>query len=178
MADGDPLTYNLVVNNPGPDAVTAAEVTDLAPTKLAAVSWTCVASGGATCTGAGTDDVLDTIDLPVGSTATYSLGGTVNTGSSFIDNLADLQAPPEVFDPDTADNSDSVSVDVCTVDNDVLTSWDIAGVAVFTACVSLTAGPDFNIQPTGDVTLRALQTVILGNGFSVEDGGELTIGTP
>lgn len=178
VANGDPLSYTLVANNPGPDAVTSVDVTDPAPAELTGVSWTCVASGGATCAASGTNDLIDTVDLPVGGAATYTLVGTVSTGNTFIDNFADLQPPIEVFDPSTADNSDSVSVDVCTIDNNVLTGRDIGGVEVFNACVTLTAGPSFNIQPTGIVTLRAFGSVILANGFSVETGGRLTLEIP
>lgn len=178
VANGDPLSYTLAASNPGPDAVTSVDVTDPAPAELTGVSWSCVASGGATCTAFGTNDLVDTIDLPVGAAATYTLAGTVSTGGSFIDNTADLQPPVAVFDPTTADHSDSVSVDVCTVDNEVLTNRDMGGVAVFNACISLTAGPDFNVQATGDVTLRAFGGVILDGVFSVQNGGRLRIEAP
>ena len=62
--------------------------------------------------------------------------------------------------------------------NDILTGYDIGGIADFNACVTLTAGPSFNIQNTGHVTLRALTSVILANGFSVETDGKLKIETP
>jgi uncharacterized repeat protein (TIGR01451 family) len=176
VADGDPLSYDLVVDNPGPDAVTGVNVSDTLPADLTAVAWTCAESGGATCAAAGLGDIDDTVDLPVGATATYTLAGTIDTTASFIDNIADLTAPAEVFDPDTTDNSDSISVDVCTVDHNVLTGYDIGGVASFNACLTLTAGPSFNIQDTGIVSLRSLGSVILTNGFSVETGGRLTVG--
>ena len=50
--------------------------------------------------------------------------------------------------------------------------------AIFTDCATLTAGPDFNIQASGDVTLRALDGVILGDGFSIEIGGSLKVEIP
>jgi uncharacterized repeat protein (TIGR01451 family) len=41
VADGDPLTYTLAVSNPGPDAVTGVQVTDVLPADLVSVSWSC-----------------------------------------------------------------------------------------------------------------------------------------
>ena len=45
----------------------------------------------------------------------------------------------------------------------------------FTACGTIAAGPAVNITPTGDVTFQAGVRVILRSGFSVEDGGRLSI---
>lgn len=175
VADGDPLGYTLAVANPGPDAVISVQVMDTLPADLVSVSWSCTSAGGASCTSAGSGDVADTVDLPLSGSATFAIVGTVSTGASFIDNSADLQLPDEIYDPELADNRDTVTVDVCVDDDLVLTGWNIGGAAVFDACVTLTAGPSFNVQETGVVTLRSLGSVILRNGFSVETGGSLTI---
>jgi hypothetical protein len=46
---------------------------------------------------------------------------------------------------------------------------------IFEACISITASDFSVVAPSGDVTLRAGQSVILGNGFFVESGRLLTI---
>ena len=70
---GDPITYNIVVTNQGPSDVTGVTVSDVFPAELTAVSWTCVAAGGATCTaGPVNGDINDLVDLPAGGSVTYT----------------------------------------------------------------------------------------------------------
>lgn len=175
VADGDPLAYTLVVSNSGPDDATGVHVTDSLPADLTGVTWSCSASGGATCTASGSGDLDDLADLPAGGTVTYTIEATVDTMAAFIDNTAEVEGPPEVFDADLSDNSATVTVDVCLIDDLELVGWDIDDFEVFNACVTLTAGPDFNIGSTGEVILRSLGSVILRDGVSVETGGKLGI---
>ena len=70
---GSPVVYTIVVTNAGPSAVTGAAVTDNFPAEITGASWTCATTGGATCTASGTGDINDTVDLPVGATATYTV---------------------------------------------------------------------------------------------------------
>ena len=64
----------------------------------------------------------------------------------------------------------------CGAPDDVtLSQHSIAQSVVFHACDSIAAGPDFMIEKLGDVTFRAGQTVVLGDGCSIESGGRLTI---
>ena len=78
---GDTLTYTIVVSNTGPDAVTAASVTDPFPSNVTGITYTSTPTGGATDTnptGSGST-LTDTVTLPVGSTITYTVvTGTVN----------------------------------------------------------------------------------------------------
>lgn len=64
----------------------------------------------------------------------------------------------------------------CTVPD---TTLDLSGNVVsgtqeFEACDSILAGP-FTVTSTGNATLRAGRDVTLRNGFTVEDGGSLTV---
>lgn len=178
VADGDPLGFTLVAVNRGPDAVDSIEISEPAPAELTAVTWACSPAGGASCSAAGAGDVDDTVDLPAGGSATYLMTGTVDTTATFIDNTAMLTPPPEAFDASTGDHVDSAVVDVCSENDVVLSGFDIGGEASFNACVTLTAGPAFNVQDTGLVELVALGSVVLANGFTVESGGQVTIDTP
>jgi hypothetical protein len=46
---------------------------------------------------------------------------------------------------------------------------------IFEACNTITAGPAVTITATGDVLFQAGRRVILKPGFSVEDGGRLSV---
>ena len=62
---GGSVTYTITASNAGPDGVTGATVADTFPAALAC-TWTCVGAGGGTCTAAGSGNINDTVDLPVG----------------------------------------------------------------------------------------------------------------
>jgi hypothetical protein len=51
----------------------------------------------------------------------------------------------------------------------------VDGIAAFNACLTLTTGSTFLVEATGDATLRAGEAVILSDGFSVLNGGQLTV---
>ena len=69
---GQPLAYTVTASNPiGPDDAIGAAVTDVFPSDLSGCFWTCVWTGGATCTASGSGDIADTVDLPVGGVAVY-----------------------------------------------------------------------------------------------------------
>jgi RHS repeat-associated protein len=48
---------------------------------------------------------------------------------------------------------------------------------IFESCAELEAGPDFNVAAGAKATLRAATRVVLKNGFRVESGGRLEVGT-
>jgi uncharacterized repeat protein (TIGR01451 family) len=97
------MTYTIVVGNAGPDAVVGATVSDPV-TSLAQVSgatWTCSAAGGGTCSaGTITGSIVDTIDLPVGATATYTLSVRLTTAATgSMTNTATVTPPAGTTDP-------------------------------------------------------------------------------
>jgi uncharacterized repeat protein (TIGR01451 family) len=99
------VVYTIVVSNNGTAGVTAARVTDLMPAEFTGVTWTCAASGGATCPAAGSGDIDVTVNLPIGSSVTFLASGTVQGASgAFIENTAFVEPPPAVFDPNLANN--------------------------------------------------------------------------
>ena len=175
VASGDPLTYTVVVENPGSDPVTGAQVTDPVPADVISVGWTCTPSGGASCTAAAAGDVVDTVDLPLGAGVTYTITGTVSSAAPFFDNTSAVSAPVAVLDANATNDTDTATVQTCGLDDRVLTGFAITDLQVFVACLTLTAGPDFRVLAGGDVTLHSLGMVILGNGFSLEDGGKLMV---
>ncbi len=75
---GQRVTYTIVVSNTGPVAANGAQVRDLIPANLTNVTWTSVASGGATGNAAsGTGNINEVVNLASGSSITYTLTGTV-----------------------------------------------------------------------------------------------------
>ncbi|HSN57354.1 MAG TPA: S8 family serine peptidase, partial [Candidatus Sulfomarinibacteraceae bacterium] len=106
VVPGEGLSYTIVVGNAGPDDVVGAAVVDAFPAELTGVTWTCAAAGGASCTAAGSGDIGDTVDLPVGGTATYTAVATVAPGATgTLSNTATVNPPAGVTDPDPGDNS-------------------------------------------------------------------------
>jgi uncharacterized repeat protein (TIGR01451 family) len=103
---GVPITYTIVASNAGPSDAPGATVADTLPATITGATWTCGGAGGGTCTGAGTGDINDTVNLPAGGSVTYILTGTVTAGTTgSLSNTATVTAPGAVTDPDPADNS-------------------------------------------------------------------------
>jgi len=82
VTPGQVVTYTIVVSNAGPDPAAGATVADGVPAGLQAVSWTCAASAGSTCTASGAGAINDTVHLLPGGTATYTFSGTVAPGAT------------------------------------------------------------------------------------------------
>ena len=102
------LTYTIVVSNAGPSNVTNARVQDALPTPLVGFTWTCTASGaGAACGTAGGSGSIDAlVTLPVGTTATFTLSGTVPAATTgALSNTATVTPPVGVTDPVSGNNS-------------------------------------------------------------------------
>ncbi|MCI0681011.1 MAG: FG-GAP-like repeat-containing protein [Gemmataceae bacterium] len=158
---GTTVTYDIVVSNNGPLGVAGVAVVDTFPATLTSVSFTSVATGGATSNaGAGTGDINDIVSLPVGSTITYTVTATVAASATgTLTNTATVTQPSGVADSAPSDNS---STETTTVN----TSADLA--------VTQVASPD-PVNVTGNVTY----TITLRNdGPSDAQGVALVAGLP
>jgi uncharacterized repeat protein (TIGR01451 family) len=106
VVPGASVTYTIVVTNSGPSDVTGASVTDAFSAALTGVTYTATATSGATgFTASGSGAINDTVNLPSGSTITYTVHGTVSasaTGS--VTNTATVTAPAGVTDPNATNN--------------------------------------------------------------------------
>src|SRR5262249_3506490 len=105
---GAPLTYTIVVSNAGPSDVTSARVQDALPAPLAGFTWTCTPSGtGAACgTPSGTGSIDALVTLPVGTSATFTVSGTVPSGTTgALTNTSTVTAPAGVTDPVPGNNN-------------------------------------------------------------------------
>lgn len=88
-----------------------ASISVLLLVALSGFSWTCVGSSGGTCGSAsGSGDINELVDLPSGSSVTFTVNGTVPTGTTgTLDNTATVSPPTGVTDPTPGNNSDTDS---------------------------------------------------------------------
>ena len=110
-APGSNLTYTVVVTNSGPSDVTSATVADALPANFNGAAFTATQTGGASgFTASGNGDINDAVDVPVGSTITYVISGTIDAGATgTLSNTATVTAPGGVTDSNSGNNSDTDS---------------------------------------------------------------------
>src|SRR5258706_5748060 len=103
------VQYTIVVSNAGPSDVTGATVSDVFSTNTnltSGITWTCAGVGGAACTASGAGDINDTVNLPVGTSVTYTVKAKViATPSVTLDNTATVSPPAGITDPTPGNNS-------------------------------------------------------------------------
>lgn len=104
---GQALTYTVVVTNGGPSDVTGASVADTLPAGFDGASYSAIATGGATgFIASGSGNINDTVNMPVGSTITYTITGTIDAAATgTLLSVATVGAPLGVTDPNSANNS-------------------------------------------------------------------------
>jgi len=109
---GGTTTYTIVVRNSGPSNITGAVLTDPKPSQIESWTWICQQpTGGATgCDGVQSSaaDFTDTVDLPTGSSITYSVLANISSrATGTLINTATIAPPGSVTDPDATNNSAS-----------------------------------------------------------------------
>jgi uncharacterized repeat protein (TIGR01451 family) len=103
---GTPVEYTLVAANAGPSDAPGVLVTDAFPTELSGVSWTCSGAGGGTCAAAGSGDIAESIDLPAGSSVTFTASATIDIGfTGVLSNTASATVGNGVSDPFPGNNT-------------------------------------------------------------------------
>ncbi|MEM8960329.1 MAG: DUF11 domain-containing protein [Acidobacteriota bacterium] len=101
---GGMVTYALVASNAGPADDPSVSVADNFPAPLTC-TYTSVAAGGATGnTAAGSGDIADTLDMPAGSSVTYTATCDIDPAATgTLSNTATITG--SVSDPDSGNNS-------------------------------------------------------------------------
>ncbi|WP_157578791.1 DUF11 domain-containing protein [Rudaea cellulosilytica] len=97
LTPGGQIVYTIVASNTGTVDAAGAVVSDPIPTGIASQSWTCAASGGATCQNAsGSGNLNETLaTFPAGSTVTYTVTATVSANPpAHVTNTASVNPPP------------------------------------------------------------------------------------
>ena len=118
VLEGAPVTYSLKVTNNGSYPINAADaplLTDSLPASITGVSWTCAATGGASCTASGSGNLnTSSLTLPSNGSVTYTITGTLDPGTACGGTLtnsahADFGSASTFLDPDQTNNTASVS---------------------------------------------------------------------
>lgn len=103
---GAALSYAIVVANGGPAASPNTTVVDVFPTAYTGVTWTCAASGGASCTSGASGAITQAISLPAGSQVVYTTSGTIASGTTGgVSNSATAVVGAPATDPDNSNNT-------------------------------------------------------------------------
>jgi uncharacterized repeat protein (TIGR01451 family) len=132
---GGSVTYTITASNAGPSDAPGATVADTFPASLTA-TWTCVGAGGGTCTASGSGNINDSVNLPSGSSVTYTASATISAATGTLSNTATVTAPAGVTDPTPGNNS---ATDFDTIDSSAdLTITKTDGVTTATAGGSVT----------------------------------------
>ncbi len=109
---GGTVTYDIVVSNAGPSAVTNAPVGDVLPAAFTSGFWSCVASAGSSCAPSpGSGNIVATVSLLPAGVATFTLEVTTDSSASgTITNTVIVTAPQGVTDTNPLNNTSSVTV--------------------------------------------------------------------
>lgn len=105
---GGSITYTITASNPaGPNSVNGATVTDSFPAVLSNITWTCAVTGGAACPANGTGNLNASVNLPVGSSVTFTVNANVSPAAinNPLANTATVTLPGGISDPNLANNT-------------------------------------------------------------------------
>jgi uncharacterized repeat protein (TIGR01451 family) len=104
IAPGATDTYTVTVTNNGPDADNGAELADQFPSAFLNPTYSESTTGGAVVLSThGTGTIGDQLDLPSGSSVTYTVAGTVS--SSATGTLSDTETITGATDPNSSNNT-------------------------------------------------------------------------
>ena len=158
---GSNATYTITASNAGPDVVNGATVADTFPASCTSVGWTCVGAGGGTCTAAGSGNLSDTVNLPVGGSVTYTATCAVSSGASgSLTNTATVTGIGSVVEVNPANNS---ATDTDTINSTAAPQFTYTPAAG--GAVNFTGGT--TVGSTGNASIAvAIGTPGLGTGAS------------
>ncbi|MCP4664589.1 MAG: DUF11 domain-containing protein [bacterium] len=99
IVPGQPINYSITVTNNGPNPVYGATVTDVFPTDLHTITWTCEWTVGSLCTASGDGNIDDTVDLLPQGTLLYKATAVVDEEATGpIENTATVDVPAVMTD--------------------------------------------------------------------------------
>ena len=126
---GDALAWTITVANTGPAAALNTTVVDTFPAAYTGVSWTCAGTGGASCPGAGSGNILHAVSLPANGEVVYTVNGTVAPGTTgTLSNSVAAAVGAPATDPDTSNNTLTLGLDAAGNDQIFADGFDPTGV--------------------------------------------------
>lgn len=103
---GQPLGYTIVIDNAGPVASPTTTIVDIFPASYLTATWTCAASGGASCIASGSGNITQNVNLPVGGAVTYTVNGMVAVAATgLLANTVTAVVGGSVTDPEPLNNT-------------------------------------------------------------------------
>jgi hypothetical protein len=103
---GSSLSHTIVIGNAGPANAPSVIVVDNFPGSYTGTTWSCAASGGATCTSGGGGNISQVVSLPAGANVTYSVNTTISAGASgVLSNSVTAVVNAPATDPNTDNNT-------------------------------------------------------------------------
>ncbi|MDX1624886.1 MAG: beta-propeller fold lactonase family protein [Wenzhouxiangellaceae bacterium] len=102
LSPDEPVSYALTVRNIGSVDAGLVDVSLPIAAELLDAGWTCAGSDGASCPGSGTGPIAESISMPSGAAATWTLTGRV-------DPALDLSVPQSVLMSALAETADPAS---------------------------------------------------------------------
>lgn len=125
VSPGQNVTYEIAVNNFGPNDTEEAAVQDTFPPELINVTWMASTTAGASSlSGSGTGDLSDTVNIPVGGRVVYTVSALVDPFSTgTVTNTATVTAPTGMTESFPANNT--------ATDEDAIEFQEIARVQPF-----------------------------------------------
>ncbi len=193
---GGVLTYTVVVRNAGPSDVIGAQVSDPRPSQITSWAWACTGTtGGASeCDGVvdTTSDFIDTVDLPINSSITYTVTANVDAAATGdLVNTATVTVPAGYTEIDATNTSgtDTDTFTALTVTKDDGVEVAAPGyILTYSILVENTGNADLtNITVTDtlpdDVTYQSASLppdsvsagVLVWNGISITAGNSYSI---
>jgi uncharacterized repeat protein (TIGR01451 family) len=194
VVPGTSTTYTIVVTNNGPSNVTGATVVDNLPAAIASATWTAIAAGGATgFTVSGSGNIADTVDMPLGSTITYTVVANIaSSATGTLVNIASVSVPPGTTDPVGGNNSATDTntlvpqVTLAVVKTDGSTTYTPGGTAIYMVTVTNSGPSDaadvgvldglppgltltalVTCTATGNATCAPVTSALGGTGFTM-----------
>ena len=172
---GGALTYTIVASNAGPSDAVGGTVADTFPAALTC-SWTC-AGGGGTCTASGGGNINDVVNLPAGSSVTYTASCTVAPGTvngTVISNTANVAVAGGSSDPVPGNNSANDTTTVIAGSGvsgtKTVAGSTIPGGAIVYTIILNNAGPGPQADNPGDEFIDVLPSQVTFDSASASSG--------
>ena len=173
---GDSVTYTLVAANTGPSDASGVYLSNPVPSQISSDTWTVSGtSGGASATtSSGTGNISDTLNLPSGSSVTYTVDANIAADATgALVDTATLTPPSGITDTDAF----TTSTDLATLspqNNLSLTNSD--GVTSVTAGASDTYTISVSNSGPSDATGVSVVDTLPGQMADVASTGTLPTG--